>query len=98
MIDIKISPLFKGLTNHLFFSSSISLATTTTTTTTDVPTTLPAAEMLYPQTSDYHWDQFDKNASLSETIGGWSEEKGFGQGPFGFGSAIKFGTEQVYVV
>lgn len=71
------------------------LATSTTTTEPPPPTTLPPDQVLYPRTSDYHWDRFDKNATGTEIVGGWSlKPDGKAQGPLGFGNAIKFKTEE----
>merc|ERR1719483_1569478 len=71
--------------------------TTTTApppTTTEEPTTPPPTEVLYGFTSDYHWDQFDKNVTKRNKVGGWNPNTGLGQGPFGFGKAVKFVEEQ----
>ena len=51
--------------------------------------------MLYPSTSDYHWDRFDKNSSNQEIVGDWKKKEGMAQGPFGFGKAVSFKDEQV---
>lgn len=64
------------------------IATSTTSTTTPEPTTLPPSEVLYAQTSDYHWDQFHKNST--KKYGGWKAPEGLGQGPFGFGKSTAF--------
>lgn len=55
---------------------------------------MPASEMLYDFTADYHWDRFDVNSTASELIGGWKPKTGFAQGPFGFGKAISLKSEQ----
>ena len=43
--------------------------------------------------------RFDQNATDEEVIGNWkAKPDGKGQGPLGFGTAIKFKTEEVSVL
>ena len=58
-------------------------------------TTPPPEQLLYSFTSTYHWPQFNKNATRNNFIGNWKSLTGLGQGPFGFGKAIKFENDQV---
>ena len=64
-------------------------------TTTNETTTIPAAEVLYPNTASYHWDRFGNNVSFRNIRGGWDNELGVAQGPFGFGMATKLEEGQV---
>ena len=67
----------------------------TSTTQSTEPTTLPPSEMLYGNTGDYYWPQFNQNVTAATVMGGWKAGSGVVQGPFGFGKAISVGPQQV---
>ena len=56
---------------------------------------MPPSEMLYGNTGDYYWPQFNQNVTAATVMGGWKAGSGVVQGPFGFGKAISVGPQQV---
>ena len=49
--------------------------------------------LTYPRTTDYHWPNFDQNAT--EIEGEWTNSEGIGTGPFGFGNDVKLTDSSV---
>ena len=71
------------------------LATVPTTTTTMEPTTPSPEALRYPASTDYHWDQFNKNVTAAGIEGNWKPGWGTSNGPLGFGKAIYLEDYQV---
>jgi len=53
--------------------------------------------MLYGSTADYYWEQFDKNVTKRNMIGGWKPDTGTVSGLVGFGKALSFEEGQCLV-
>jgi len=53
--------------------------------------------MLYGSTADYYWEQFNKNVTKRNMIGGWKEDTGTVSGLVGFGKALSFEEGQCLV-
>ena len=49
--------------------------------------------LTYQRTTDYHWPNFDHNATDIE--GEWTNSEGIGTGPFGFGNDVKLTDSSV---
>ena len=59
------------------------------------PTTPSPEALRYPASTDYHWDQFNKNVTAAGIEGNWKPGWGTSNGPLGFGKAIYLEDYQV---
>ena len=66
-----------------------------TTSTTIEPTTPSPEALRYPASTDYHWDQFNRNVTAAGIEGNWKPGWGTSNGPLGFGKAIYLEDYQV---
>lgn len=53
--------------------------------------------MLYGSTADYYWEQFDRNTTKRNMLGGWQKDPGLVSGLVGFGKAVQFTDGQCMV-
>ena len=66
-----------------------------TTSTTMEPTTPSPEALRSPASTDYHWDQFNRNVTAAGIEGNWKPGWGTSNGPLGFGKAIYLEDYQV---
>ena len=59
------------------------------------PTTPSPEALRYPASTDYHWDQFNRNVTAAGIEGNWKPGWGTSNGPLGFGKAIYLEDYQV---
>ena len=69
------------------------LSLSNVTTTTVAAEEIPFAMRQYPRTTDYHWPDFNRNAT--GISGEWTNGEGLGTGPIGFGFSVKLTEESV---
>ena len=74
-------------------TTTTALPSSNETTTTVAAEHIPFEMRQYPRTTDYHWPDFNRNAT--GISGEWTNGEGLGTGPIGFGFSVKLTEDSV---